>query len=117
VVEAQQALRRNARSLPALRDPARMGRGVIDHHTRPGVGAPPSITSALSWQPLCCSSNVRGVECGGARKVRDVFHEVQLPTPGLTGYIHVVRVPMQEFPKRNTKFMHGFCKAREYIVK
>lgn len=40
-------------------------------------GLPPSITSALSWQPLCCSSNVRGVECGGAWKVCDVFHEVQ----------------------------------------
>ncbi|KAJ4987156.1 hypothetical protein SVAN01_07308 [Stagonosporopsis vannaccii] len=28
-------------------------------------GLPPSTTYALSWQPLCCSSTVRGVKCGG----------------------------------------------------
>lgn len=32
-------------------------------------GLPTSITFALSWQPLCCSSSVRGVECGAARGV------------------------------------------------
>ncbi|KAF1929670.1 uncharacterized protein M421DRAFT_126353 [Didymella exigua CBS 183.55] len=102
VVEAQQLLRRNARLLSAPRDPARMDHGVIHHHTRPDVGAPPSITSALSWQPLCCSSNVRGRGVWRrAEGVTDVFHEVQVPA----------------IPKRNPKLMQWLLQSKRNVVK
>ncbi|KAH6612557.1 hypothetical protein C7974DRAFT_80207 [Boeremia exigua] len=77
VVVAQLLLQRNARSVSAPRDPRAWLEESFMSTQGWMWGLPPSINSALSWQPLCCSLKVRGVKCGGVWKVCDVFRAVQ----------------------------------------
>jgi hypothetical protein len=99
VVVAQQLLRATLGRFRLFAIPLEWVMKAIQDHTGLMWGLPPSITFALSWQPLCCSSNFQGVECGGAWKGCDVFPEVQI----LANQIHPrARIQCKDFPKGST---------------